>query len=172
LCRRWLSTVENHFGKKLKNPLRRKGNCWSEFSAENSRSPTSRQISWRSKGVTESAFKGSSSGEAEPQIQANKGRWICPSISISGFRGLKSRNLCIKTHEVRSPEKAESLVVGPAPGIMLRVDILGFREIENRDLGVRGAELHDIATHELAIRRNLKSARGRSSVDCCRVSGI
>jgi hypothetical protein len=50
---------------------------------------------------------------------------------------------------VRSPEKAESLVVGPAPEIVLRVDISGFWEIENQDFGGRGAELHDIATHEL-----------------------
>ena len=66
-----------------------------------------------------------------------------------GFHGLKSQNLCIKTREVRSPEKAESLVVGPAPEIVSRVDISGFQEIESRDFGGRGAELHDIATREL-----------------------
>jgi hypothetical protein len=132
LCRRWLSTIEKHFGKKLQKSLRRKRNRRLEFSVENSRSSVSRQISRRRRGVMESVFKGSSSGEAEPQIQANKGHWICLIISISGFHGLKSQNICIKTLEMQSPEKAESLVVGPAPGIVSRVDISGFQEIENR----------------------------------------
>jgi hypothetical protein len=95
-----------------------------------------------------------------------------PRISISGFRGLKSRNLCIKNREVRSHKKAKSLVLGPTLRIVSSVDISGFREIENRDFGVHGVELHDIATHELTIRRNLKSARERSSVDYFRVSRI
>jgi hypothetical protein len=56
---------EKHFGKRLQKSLRRKRNGGSEFSVENSQSPASRQISQRSRGVTESVFKGSSSGEAE-----------------------------------------------------------------------------------------------------------
>jgi hypothetical protein len=32
---------------------------------------------------------------------------------------------------------------------MLRVDLLGFWEIEDQDFEVHGAELHDIATHRL-----------------------
>jgi hypothetical protein len=51
-----------YFGEKLQKSLRRKENGRSKFSVENSRSLVSRQISWRSRGVTESVFKGSSSG--------------------------------------------------------------------------------------------------------------
>jgi hypothetical protein len=61
------------------------------------------------------------------------------------------------------PEKAESLVVGPAPGIVSRVDILGFREIENQDFGVRGAELHDINSQ---TRDKEKSEIGKGKVKC------
>jgi hypothetical protein len=113
-------------------------------------------------------------GECFQRFKLNRGRSIDSSqqepldflrISISGFHGLMFQNLCIKTRKVQSPRKAESLVVGPTLGIMSRVDISGFREIENRDFGVRGAELHDIATHELTIRRNPKLAKERSSVD-------
>jgi hypothetical protein len=50
---------------------------------------------------------------------------------------------------VRSPEKAESLVVGPAPEIVSEFDISGFREIESQDFEGRGVKLHDLTTHEL-----------------------
>ena len=50
---------------------------------------------------------------------------------------------------MRSTEKEESLVVGPVLGIVLRVDISRFWEIENWDFGGHGVELHDIATRKL-----------------------
>jgi hypothetical protein len=44
--------------------------------------------------------------------------------------------------------------VGPVLGTVSEVDISGFREIEHRDFGVRGAELYVIATRELAKDKN------------------
>jgi hypothetical protein len=50
----------------------------------------------------------------------------------------------------------ESLVVGPVPGTMLKFEISEFRETEHRDFGACGAELHVIATRELAKDEKLE----------------
>jgi hypothetical protein len=73
---------------------------WSEFSEENSRSPVSRQISRKIKGVTMSISKGSNLRRSRTIDPSHKGRWIYTWISISGFRRWKSCKLCNRNRDI------------------------------------------------------------------------
>jgi hypothetical protein len=87
---------------------------WSEFSVENLRSPMSRQISRRSKGVTTSIPKGSKLRRSRTIDPSHKGHWIYAWNSILGFRGWKSRKLCNGNHEIMKHDipKAKRICVG------------------------------------------------------------
>jgi hypothetical protein len=79
---------------------------------ENLRSPVSRQISWRSRGVTTKASKGSKLRRSRTIDPSHKGRWIYTWILVSGFRGWKSRKPCNGNRDIpnREVSKAKRMV--------------------------------------------------------------
>jgi hypothetical protein len=68
---------------------------------------------------------------------------------FQGFMDLILEILALRLAKCGVPKRQKSLVMGPTPGIVSRIDISGFQEIEVRDFGGREAELRDIVTREL-----------------------
>jgi hypothetical protein len=73
---------------------------WLKLSEETSRIFVRRQNSQRSRVVTKKASIGSKLRRGRTVDPSHKGRRIYSWISISDFRGLKSRKLCNGNHEI------------------------------------------------------------------------